>query len=262
MDKPQVASSDHWETLLTEGHRRMRMARVLYRHLPAPPRCKVCTNPFGGFGGKLCALIGSRPSRMNPNVCARCCEGLEPGGAEVDIGVVFADVRGSTAMGETMHASEFASVMNRFYAAATKVLLAHDALIDKLIGDEVMALFIPGIAGPDYRAKAARAAVDLARAAGYGTAEGAWLPLGVAAHAGTAFVGNVGSGGVVDFTALGDTVNTAARLQHHASVGEVVLSDDVFESVAPEYPHALERSITVKGRTAPVSIHVVAPRHA
>ncbi len=95
------------------------------------------------------------------------------------------------------------------------MLIHHDGLVDKLIGDEVMALFLRGLAGPDYRRKAVLAALDLARAVDD-------MPVGVAANAGIAFVGNVGSGSVRDFTALGDAVNVGARLQSHASAGEVV----------------------------------------
>ncbi len=86
------------------------------------------------------------------------------------------------------------------------MLIHHDALVDKLIGDEVMALFISGVAGPDYRRKTALAALDLAAAVDD-------VPVGVAANAGIAFVGNVGSGTVMDFTALGDAVNVGARMQ-------------------------------------------------
>jgi hypothetical protein len=130
-----------WRQVLLEGHRGLRVMRRLWRYLPSAPRCKVCHNPFGGVGGKLIAPLGYRPSRLNPNLCAACCEKLPPGGAEVDIGVLFADVRGSTALGEQLGATAFAALLNRFYRTATAVLVAHDALIDKLIGDEVMALF-------------------------------------------------------------------------------------------------------------------------
>jgi adenylate cyclase len=75
------------------------------------------------------------------------------------VAVLFADVRGSTALGEQVSASDYAQLLNRFYAAATDVLLRHDGLIDKLIGDEAMALFIPGVAGPDYRRKALAAGI-------------------------------------------------------------------------------------------------------
>ncbi len=98
--------------------------------------------------------------------------------------MVFADVRGSTLMGEQVTATEFARRLNRFYATATDVLIHHDGLVDKLIGDEVMGLFLCGVAGPDYRRKDAVAAIHLAVAVD--------LPIGVAANAGIAFVGNVG----------------------------------------------------------------------
>ncbi|MBI2168253.1 MAG: adenylate/guanylate cyclase domain-containing protein [Actinobacteria bacterium] len=243
--------SEAWRETLVEGHRKTRIARSVFGKVPSAPRCKICANPFGGFGGKVFALAGFRPSKKNPNVCSRCCDGLPPGGAEVDVGVLFVDVRGSTEMGEDMSATAFAGAMTEFYKTATAVLLDHDAVIDKLLGDEVMALFVRGIAGPEYRRRTALAAVDLARAVA--------LPAGVAAHAGDAFVGNVGADGVVDFTALGDTVNTSARLQEHAADGEVILSAEVFVEVADRFPDALARTVEVRGRTAPIEVRVVRP---
>ena len=88
-----------------------------------------------------------------------------------------------------------------FYIAATQTLLRHDAVIDKTIGDEVMAFFVRGISGPQYRRRAVLAGMELLKAVGYGGDGGPWLELGVAVNAGVAYVGNVG-GAVVDFTAL------------------------------------------------------------
>ena len=82
---------------------------------------------------------------------------LPPGGAELDIAILFADVRGSTQLGERLGPAEYASLLNRFYKAATETLIRHDAIIDKLIGDAVMALFIPGFCGPNYTRRAAEA---------------------------------------------------------------------------------------------------------
>ena len=108
------------------------------------------------------------------------------------------------------------------------MLVAHDAIIDKLIGDEVMALFSRGICGPDYHRRAAEAAFALAET----SASALGLPFGTAVHSGITFVGNVGGEGVVDFTALGDTVNTAARLASAAAAGEVLLGEAVYAAVA------------------------------
>jgi adenylate cyclase len=239
-----------WERLLIDGDEPLKRAQRIYRRLPHDPRCKLCLCPFAGIGGKLCALAGRKPSRKNPNLCTACFNNLPSGGIELDIAVVFADVRGSTAIGEQSSATAFANRLNRFYATATDVLIRHDGLIDKLIGDEVMALFIPGISGPGYRRVAAVAALDLAEAIRD-------MPIGVAANAGIAFVGNVGSGAVVDFTALGDAVNLGARLQSHAAPGEVVLSAELYELVSADYPGARSELVDVRGRDEPVPVAVL-----
>lgn len=186
-------------------------------------------------------------------------ESLPPGGAEVDVAVLFADVRGSTSLAERMGSAGFAALLNRFYRVATEVLIAQEAIIDKMIGDEVMALFIPGFCGPEYRRRAAFAGDALLRALGYGADPVPWLPVGVGIHAGLAFVGNVGGAGVTDFTALGDTVNTAARLQAEAAAGEVVFSESVYEAVADLYPGLDSHLIELRGRDEPLSVRILRP---
>jgi adenylate cyclase len=178
---------------------------------------------------------------------------MPPGGAEVDVAVLFADVRGSTALGERKQAADYAGLLNRFYAVATDVLLRHDALIDKLIGDEAMALFIPGVTGPDYRRKAVQAALDVLRAVGYGSPADPWLKVGIGVNAGRAYVGNVGAA-VVDFTALGDPVNVAARLQAVASAGQLVVAEDLHTDLPALLPDAQRDIVEVRGREAPVPV--------
>ncbi len=240
-----------WQALLVDGYEPLKRAQRVFRRLPRDPRCKLCQNPFAGIGGKIVGLMGRKPSRKNPNLCQACFDKLPPGGIEIDVGVVFADVRGSTTMGEQSTATEFAARLNRFYETATEVLIHHDGLIDKLIGDEVMALFIHGFAGPDYRRNTALAALDLAAAVDD-------LSVGVAANAGIAFVGNVGSGTVMDFTALGDAVNIGARLQSYASAGEVVLASELYALVADDHPGARSERVEVRGRDEPVDVRVLA----
>jgi adenylate cyclase len=242
-----ATDSSEWQKILTEGHSSLLTARHVWRHVPSAPRCKICSSPFGGVGGAVVRRIGWAPSGKNPNVCARCCDQMPPGGAEVDVAVLFADVRGSTTLGEQVGASEFAALLNRFYATATEVILRHDGLIDKLIGDEAMALFIPGVTGPDYRRHALAAARELLQEVGYGSPEGSWLPLGVGLNAGQAYVGNVGTA-VVDFTALGDAVNVAARLQGSAGEGQLVVSADLLDDMEAELPRAQLRELDARGR--------------
>jgi adenylate cyclase len=241
-----------WDKLLTEGHASLVRARRVFRYLPSSPRCKVCNNPFGGPVGRVFAAAGFTPSRKNPNLCGRCCDALPAGGAEVDVAVLFADVRGSTALGERSVAADFAALLNRFYIAATRTLLRHDAVIDKLIGDEVMAFFVRGISGPQYRRRAVLAGMELLNAVGYGSDEGPWLELGVAVNAGVAYVGNVG-GAVVDFTALGDPVNVSARMQQHAAGGELLVASGVADELMEKTPR---RRLNLRGHDRPIDAFV------
>lgn len=242
-----------WQRLLVDGYEPLKIAQRVFRRLPSDPRCKLCRSPFGGVGGKIVGWTGRRPSRKDPHLCQACFDALPSGGIEIDIGVVFADVRGSTTIGERSSATAFADRLNRFYATATDVLVRHNGLVDKLIGDEVMGLFIPGLSGPDYRRHAAQAALDLAEAVDD-------LPVGIAANAGIAYVGNVGSGSVMDFTALGDAVNTGARMQSHAQPGQVVLAAALYDLVADPGDGSRAERIDVRGRDEAVDVRVLTRR--
>jgi adenylate cyclase len=156
-----------------------------------------------------------------------------------------------------MEPAAYAALLNRFYRRATEVLIRYDAIIDKMIGDEVMALFIPGICGPEYRRLAAEAAVALLDAVGYGTGGEVWMPLGAAVNSGLSFVGNVGAAGVEDFTALGDMVNTAARMASVAAAGEVVFSESVYLAVADKFPALEQKTIQLRGREASQEVRVL-----
>jgi adenylate cyclase len=252
-----LESDPEWLKLLTDGHRTHLLLRAFMKRLPHEPRCKVCSNPFGGWGGRVVRIAGFKPSTKNPNMCSNCCDSVHPGGALVDIGLLFADIRGSTSLGERVSASEFAAVLKRFYHVATDVLLQHDAIIDKLLGDEVMALFVRGLAGPDYRRNTIEAGLALVRAAQADRTLREGMSIGVAIHAGPAFVGNVGVSGIVDFTALGDTVNTGARLQSFAQGGELVVSEDLATSMGDQRLEGERRLVELKGKAEPFAIRIV-----
>lgn len=242
-----------WESVLTNGH------PGRWAFLPSEPRCLVCRQPFKGLGGLLLRTFTHYgPSRMSPNMCNVCEVDLPAGGAEVDVAVLFADVRGSTTLGEELGTSEYAALLNRFYEATSHVLIAAQSWIDKLVGDEIMALYIPAM-GPDYRRRAVRAGVALLEAVGYRPGADPWLTVGVGIHAGRAFVGKVGVAGVNQVTALGDVVNTAARIQAQAGPGEVLVSGELFASVADLYPDAEARELSIRGKSEPVPVHVVRP---
>jgi adenylate cyclase len=195
---------------------------------------------------------------MSPNVCNVCEDAMPHGGAEVDTAVLFADLRGSTQLGEQLGPAEYAALISRFYHATSHVLVAAQSWIDKLVGDEIMALYVPSM-GTDYRARSVKAGVALLQAVGYKRGDTPWLSVGVGIHAGPAFVGKVGTAGTNQVTALGDTVNTAARLQSQAAAGEVLISESLYESVASVYPGAQQRNALVRGKEEPLAVRVLRP---
>lgn len=230
-----------------------RMFVSVMRHLPSDPRCRLCRAPYGGIGGRVMRRFGYGPSRKNPTLCATCFEKAPLGGVEMEIGVFFADVRGFTSMAEEMDPTGVAGLLNRFYESASAIL-GRSAIIDKLVGDEVMGLFLtsfPTLAG------GARACGVMVGSARELLARLDPLPVGVGLHYGVARVGNVGDGAVKDFTAVGDVVNTASRLQACAGPGEIVMSDEVFERVSESYADARPASLTLKGKSEPVAAHVL-----
>jgi adenylate cyclase len=173
--------------------------------------------------------------------------------------MLFVDVRGSTTIAERMDAPEFSRLMNRFYEATINVLVRADAFIDKLVGDEVTALFIPGYAGEEHARKAVEAGKELLRVTGHGTSKGPWVPVGVGIHTGIAWVGSItgASGEAADFTALGDNVNIAARLASRAGQGEVLISEATYHAAQIENEDLEIRDLELKGKSDPVRVRVL-----
>lgn len=255
-DGPSAA--EHWRAVLTGVHPDLRRGRHLFGLLPSDPRCKLCHAPFGGPFAPLMRLIGKRPSDKSPRLCGECFSKTQLGGVELEISSLFADIRGSTSIAERVSASEYCRLLNRFYAASSDVLVRTDALIDKLVGDEVIGLYLPGFAGPLHARRAVEAARALLRATGHADPAGPWLPIGVGVHTGTAFVGAVGSeGGAKDITALGDAVNIAARLTGAAAPGEILVSDAACSAAGMRIEGLEHRTLALRGHTELVDVRVL-----
>lgn len=248
-DEP-LAPED-WEAYFKlNAHAAARAGQRVFRALPTDPRCGICGAPFAGLGSRLVRPLGYRPSRKNPHLCETCVELSPPGGTTMEIGVLFADIRGFTGLSEATDPEQVSVLLRRFYACAQEVLFPQ-ALIDKLVGDEVMALYIPmfGRFAEPARVMVNHARELLARV-GYGTPDGPLVPLGIGLDFGDAFVGNIGKRSLHDFTAVGDVVNTASRLQDKAAAGEIVLSSRVADRLAEPLGERVE--LAVKGKVQPV----------
>jgi len=244
---------------LNEGETIPHTLRHILGMLPSNPRCKMCNAPFKGLGGSLMRLTGREQSRYNPRYCVPCEQFEHPGGAEIVLTMLFADVRGSTTLAEGMSALEFSRLMNRFYTLATDVLVRSDAMVDRLVGDEVIGLFIPGMTGPQHPGKAIQAAHNLLQRTGHRDYSGPWIPVGVGVHTGLAFVGVVGGGkdSPTDFTALGDNVNIAARLASQARPGEILISESAYTASGMEFGELEHQQLALKGKSEPVDVRVL-----
>ena len=255
-------SESVWRSMLTERNpiqrRRRLFGPLLYRHLPSAPRCKACTRPFGGPGGALMRAMGRGPWTKNAKYCDGCFRFLRQnhGGAEVECSLLFADVRGSTPLAETMRPLEFSQLMGRFYDTSMAVMVKHDAIVDKFAGDEIVAIFVPSMAGPDHARVALTAAIDLLRRTGHGTTDDPWVPVGVGVNTGEAYVGTIGDGPDTELTAMGDEVNVAARLASSAGAGEILVTDAVIADARLTGAAFERRSLTLKGKSHPVRVAV------
>ena len=226
------------------------------RQVPDDPRCHYCHYPFEGVGGKLArAVLGIERSRLNPhmcNICERFAEEYQ-GGTEMEMSLLFADVRGSTALAEKMSALEFSQLIDRFYRATTHAIFHAGGMVEKLVGDEVTAFFVPAFSGSNHALTAVEVGKAILQATGHGGQEGPWIPVGVGVHTGRAYVGTVGQkGSNIDIVVLGDNVNVAARLAGVAGAGELVISEAARAAAALDSAALDHRWFDLKGKEEPV----------
>ena len=226
------------------------------RILPREPRCKFCNAPFEGLGSIIVRTVyGKKQSSLNPRFC-NICESFasqNPGGAEVEMSMLFADVRGSTALSERMTPTDFSKLINRFYIESAKIITHEDGLLEKLAGDAVAAFWGAGFAGPHYARRTLTAAQNLSR-----TMERQNIPVGIGIHAGVAFFGAMGeANGLINISAIGDEVNLAARLASSAAAGEIIASEVILEQAGFEAEGLESRRLELKGISEPVTVRVM-----
>ena len=261
---PARDPDEELRAVLTGEHRGLIGFRKAFRHIPTTPRCKLCAAPFGGAGGAVLRHFGFGRLPGNPAICTNCINDFRKGGAtgaEIPVTLLFADVRGSTGIAEHMRPAEFRTFLDRFYTIGADTILHGDGLVDKLVGDEVIGLFFGGVSGPRHASAALGAAVELMERAGRDDASPAGpIPIGAGVHTGEAYVGATGpTGAVNDFTALGDVVNTTARLASTARAGELLVSVAAAEAAEYAVDGLERRTLEVRGRHEPIDIVVFRP---
>ncbi len=184
------------------------------------------------------------------------------GGENRDIAVLFVDIRGFTTMSEAMEPEQVVEILNEYLGLTTKAIFDHSGTLDKFVGDATMAVFNSPFDLEDYEYKAVLAALDIVKGGEKLEEElmerfGRSVGFGVGVNCGPAVVGNVGCEFRMDFTAIGDTVNTAARLEANAKKGQVLISDVLYERLKDRLVVNEIGQIPLKGKSNGVNVFEV-----
>lgn len=217
--------------------------------------CLVCGTALSGPLGLLFHLFGITRSSHNPNVCNRCAGHMQEGRV-IELSVIFADLSSFTELTNRLGSERSYDVVNAFFKMAGEVLIKNDAFIDKYIGDAVMAIFN----APIQNAKHARGATTAALGILEGLKSvsktlGVDLQARVGVATGYARVGRLGSADRKDYTAIGDVVNLASRLEALAKPGEVLVDGKAFDQVAVDYPSLIPEELNVRGFSEPIEVY-------
>jgi adenylate cyclase len=257
------ANDEMWRNMLEGTDPDLVRLQRMFRRIPKAPRCKLCAAPFGRPGSLFLSPFGWGRWAANPTLCRICARGLHKGkgGAEVQATFLFADIRGSTGLAEHLRPGQFQALLDRFYRICAEAIDAGGGLLDKYLGDGVVALFTPVFAregrSPAAGAIEAGRAI-LERVGSSATDDRPSLPVGVGVHSGLAYIGVLGTeGGQLDFTGVGDTVNTAARLGSVADAGELLVSLVAAEAAALDVAGLERRRLELKGREELIDVVVI-----
>ncbi len=229
-----------------------------------PANFKFCGNCGSRFGVNPRAVaVQSMPDTLAQKISTL---GKQIEGERRTVTVLFSDLSGYTTIAEKLDPEQVYELIDRTLQAFTDQIYAHEGTIDKVMGDGVMALFGAPIAHEDDPVRAVRAALGMQDAlkkinVDLETRLGISLRVRIGLHTGTVVVGNIGSDLRMEYTALGDTVNVAARLQSVAEPGTILVSRPVYQASKPLFEFRELGSIRVKNRVEPVEIfEALAPR--
>jgi adenylate cyclase len=229
-------------------------------HLAA--QCSICGTMLAGALSAVYRTFGIRRSSRNPNICTRCSTHVEEGRL-VEITVLFADLSSFTELTQELGAEKTHQVVDAYLRMATELVVKHGAFIDKYVGDAVMALFNVPIRYQDHAHRAVTAAMKLATALKtLGPRFALDLDASVGIATGFARVGRLGSDDSKDYTAIGDVVNLAARLQSKAGGGEVLISEESYRKHPGEFSEATSERVTLKGFREPINAYRLHGRNA
>ena len=226
-----------------------------HMHLPIPIR-GLLSIPFRS--------IGIKKSQMNPNLCTICETNFtkvkKKKQVVIPATILFADLRGYTSLSEKAHGTEVLPMLHNFYDECASAIWERDGIVNKFIGDAVLAIFNFPIMREDHVRQAVLAGMEIQRrftekknltVTSLGGKDIS-IGIGVGIHTGNASIGEVGTA-YKDFTIIGPVVNLASRIQGAAGLGEVLVTEAVYRQVADLFPQAESRTYQLKGIEEPVN---------
>ncbi|HEY4218826.1 MAG TPA: adenylate/guanylate cyclase domain-containing protein [Gemmatimonadaceae bacterium] len=202
---------------------------------------------------------------FTPQLAKRIAESSETirlGGEKRHVAVLFSDIRGFTALAETMRPDDMASLLTEYFTQMVDCVFRHEGTLDKFIGDAVMAQWGAPIGGADDPDKAMAAAIEMVRELdelnrGWRAAGRPELHIGLGLNYGEAFAGNIGSERRLEFTVIGDTVNTAKRLCDGAEARQILISDEFRRALHNPPPVVACAPMPLKNKSQPVTVYSV-----
>jgi PAS domain S-box-containing protein len=187
-------------------------------------------------------------------------ESFQIGGKKTGITILFADIRGFTSYSEKQTPEELVAVLNRYLAAAAEAVLKYEGTVDKFLGDAVMAWFNAPLPQPDHTLRAVKTALAIRTAIENlhrELPEEAHLDFGVGIHYGEAVLGWIGTEKRLEYTAIGDSVNTTKRIQENSARNQILISRDAYERVKDQVNARAYAPLTVKGKAQPIDVYEV-----
>ena len=254
---------EEWRALLTGNHQGVQRLKRAFRAVPHDPRCKLCHAPFAGIGGTLLRPWFG-PWERNAQLCKNCVGALTKagvGGAEVELSMLFADIRGSTGLGERLRPTDFNALLNSFYRLAARAIIDSNGVVDKFVGDEAIGLVDSGLRRrrPCRAGHRGRSGHPCSRRPRGRVGERTEVPVGAGVHTGVAFVGSPPVPARPSPTSLRseNPVNTTARLASLAKGGELLVSVVAAERAGLDTSAWQRRDVEVRGREAGLAVYSV-----
>lgn len=255
----QTGNEALWHTIFAEGDPVLQKMQRFHLKLPGHPRCRLCLAPFGGVGGWFMRLRGRKPNNRNPAFCNACDKFIDsfPGGAEIDMSMLYVDIRNSTEYADSHSAASVSQRVNAFLDQASEIIIRNDGFVSEFYGDCIVATWPPGFSGQDHGKKAHQTALELVGDRNLVSNSGTPIPVGVGVHTGKIFIGTVSAfqGTLRGVSIFGRNVNLTARMAAKAKASEVLGSAANITSAGKEPSSFSSEKVELKGFSEPVDVY-------